>query len=126
MAQEVIDEFLGREIDCLNSFINGEIELQREQIQTKLNTIQYVINGSSTFLPSVAESNEKLDLVESQVQIVPMKFIFKPDDRQLTFKGKNLRESMIVMMDKLQKHLLEHHVDDHKSLHSIGKNCALK
>ena len=121
MAQEVIDEFLGREIDCFNSFINGEIELQREQIQTKLNTIQYVINGSSTFLPSVAESNEKLDLVESQVQIVPMKFIFKPDDRQLTFKGKNLRESMIVMMDKLQKHLLEHHVDDHKSLHSIGK-----
>ena len=87
MAQEVIDEFLGKEIDCLNSFINGEIELQREQIQNKLNTIQYIINGSSTFLPSVAESNEKLTLVESEVQIVPLKFIYKPDERQLTFKG---------------------------------------
>ena len=127
MAQELIDEFLATEIESLQSFIKGNLELKREQIQNSLDTIKNIIIGASHLLPNVCD-DEKITLAESQVDIKPMKCrVRKNGAPELTFKGSNLRESVIAITDQLQKHLLEHHVDDHKSLHSIGKiyDCAL-
>ena len=88
----------------------------------------FSFTGASNFLPNVSESVDKrIQLVDSLVVIDPLKFLVKSHDFNLTFQGQNLREAVIRTLDKLQKHLLEHHVDDHKSLHAIGKiyECAL-
>ena len=50
MAQEVIDEFLGIEIDLLNSFTSGKIELNREQLQNSLNAINNIIIGMLNYI----------------------------------------------------------------------------
>ena len=50
MAQEVIDEFLGIEIDLLNSFTSGKIELNREQLQNSLNAINNIIIGMLKYI----------------------------------------------------------------------------
>lgn len=113
-AQELIDEFLGRELTSIHDFIAGKVDLKREQLQNSLTIICGILVGAGNVLPHFQA--EPMALIESQVKLEPLVFKCAVEEQNLTFKGQNLREEVIKTLDSLQAHLLQNQADDHKSL----------
>ena len=44
-AQELIDEFLGKELASIRDFVDGKVELKKDQLQNSLTLISGIIIG---------------------------------------------------------------------------------
>ena len=47
-AQELIDEFLGKELASIRDFVDGKVELKKDQLQNSLTLISGIIIGKDT------------------------------------------------------------------------------
>ena len=52
-AQELIDEFLGKELASIRDFVDGKVELKKDQLQNSLTLISGIIIGKSTLIEQV-------------------------------------------------------------------------
>ena len=52
-AQELIDEFLGKELASIRDFVDGKVELKKDQLQNSLTLISGIIIGKGTLIEQV-------------------------------------------------------------------------
>ena len=52
-AQELIDEFLGKELASIRDFVDGKVELKKDQLQNSLTLISGIIIGKDTLKEEV-------------------------------------------------------------------------
>jgi hypothetical protein len=77
-AQELIDEFLGEELDTLLNFANGTLQLTREQLKNRLTVVSTMIIGAGNALPHWDEQGPKPFLTESVTNLDPLNFVIHP------------------------------------------------
>lgn len=51
IAQEMVDEFVGEELDCFKAYCAGQVSLTNDQLNTRLRVVRSAIMGCSTMLP---------------------------------------------------------------------------
>ena len=100
-AQELIDEFLGRELVSIRDFVEGKEELKREQLQNSLSIICSIIIGAGYALPKLEA--EAISLLQSQVNLEPLIFkVHTKEEQSLTFKVQpNCSQNAVKMQSKL-------------------------
>ena len=128
-AQELIDEFLGIEIQNIQDLVAGKIELTKEQLQNSLSIICGIIIGAGNYIPKLSDDTSALpqNMVESVTCLKPLHFLVHVEEPKLTFRERDARQSVIEVLDLLQDFLLNHRADDHKSLSFLisAYDCAL-
>ena len=128
-AQDLIDEFLGKELNTIKDLVAGRIELTKEQLQYSLSSICGIIIGAGNYIPKLSDSEgaTKVTTAESVTQLDPLQFRVHVGEPRLTFGGQDARRSVIEVLELLQEFLLKHRADDHKSLSFLisAYDCAL-
>ena len=84
-AQELIDEFLGKELESIRDFVgDAKLEVKKEQLQNSLTLISGIIIGAGYQLPKVQA--QSLVLIDTKVKLDPFTFRVHVDEPKLKFK----------------------------------------
>lgn len=106
-VQRLIDRFLISELETLDKFAANEIEIDKDELKTRLNIVNNILHGCGHVLPFWSE--DKLNLVESRVRRDPLEMLVHPDQTMtnITYNGNNVRVAVIQTMDRVQNRLLK-------------------
>ena len=89
-AQELIDEFLERELAGIRDFIstttggNGKEDFTKEQLQNRLTVICGIIVGAGYCMPEIEAPLKPL--IESSCKLLPLKFQVHVEPPKMTLK----------------------------------------
>nr|DBA27145.1 TPA: hypothetical protein GDO54_011320 [Pyxicephalus adspersus] len=116
-AFHLLDNFLQPELDKLNRYGSGELELSRDDIQQCLTIVHNCLTGSGNLLPPL--QGEKVShLVTSMVSLDETKLF---TGLEHNYSRENYRESIANTLRKLLHFILDNSEDDTKSLFLIIK-----
>ncbi|XP_076141905.1 proteasome activator complex subunit 4A [Alosa pseudoharengus] len=114
---EVLDLLLKPELQRLESYAQGEQDMNRDDVLQSLSIVQHCLLGAGGILPPLV-GEPVPELVHSMVDL---------DETRLytgvvyDMSRENYREVICRVMKQLLKHILEHSEDDTKSLFAIIK-----
>ncbi|KAM5165243.1 proteasome activator complex subunit 4 [Mantella aurantiaca] len=113
----LLDNFLQPELDKLNRYGSGELELSRDDIQQCLTIVQNCLTGSGNLLPPL-QGERVSHLVTSMVSLDETKLF---NGVEYNYSRENYRESIAKTLRKLLHFILDNSEDDTKSLFLIIK-----
>ncbi|XP_063300040.1 proteasome activator complex subunit 4 [Pelobates fuscus] len=116
-AYYLLDNFLRPELQKLESYGSGELEMSRDDVQQCLTIVQSCLTGSGNLLPPLG--GERVPhLVSSMVSLDETKPFIGTD---YDYSRENYRELITKTLRKLLHYILDHSEDDTKSLFLIIK-----
>ncbi|XP_043911057.1 proteasome activator complex subunit 4 [Protopterus annectens] len=116
-AYQLLDSFLQPELNRLERYASGELELLRDDVQQSLSIVHNCLLGSGNLLPPL-EGVKVTDLVPTLVPLKETKLFtgIKPD-----YSKDNYRKSIAEVIRKVLHHMLDNSEDDTKSMFMIIK-----
>ncbi len=112
MARGLLDRYLLPSLETLTKWTAKEIELEKEEVLRDLRRIYKIISGCSEVLPTIKSKPSFMSVLSSSVSMM--------DELSLTFNGgKHVRETVLGVMELVQKYLLETTPDDTDSLNAV-------
>uniref|UniRef100_A0A8C5MEZ8 Proteasome activator subunit 4 n=1 Tax=Leptobrachium leishanense TaxID=445787 RepID=A0A8C5MEZ8_9ANUR len=118
-AYYLLDNFLRPELQKLESYASGELEMSRDDVQKCLTIVQNCLTGSGNLLPPL-RGDRVTHLVTSMVSLDETK-PFIGTDYSKYYSRENYRELISKTLRKLLHYILDHSEDDTKSLFLIIK-----
>ncbi|GFS25628.1 proteasome activator complex subunit 4, partial [Elysia marginata] len=115
-AQELLDCLLVPELEFFHN-ISANNEVSKEDLLRRLNLVIEFISGAGSHLAPL--DGEKVHLVDSQVPLIRFSCYARLNGKELTAKGKNVRESVHDAVGHLLRYLNTSREDDTKSLFHI-------
>ncbi|KAG9484281.1 hypothetical protein GDO78_009934 [Eleutherodactylus coqui] len=116
-AYYLLDNFLRPELEKLNCYGSGELEMSRDDVQQCLTIVHNCLTGSGNLLPPL-KGERVSHLVTSLVSLDETK-LFTGIDHD--YSRENYRESIAKTLRKLLHYILDNSEDDTKSLFLIIK-----
>uniref|UniRef100_A0A8C5PB42 Proteasome activator subunit 4 n=1 Tax=Leptobrachium leishanense TaxID=445787 RepID=A0A8C5PB42_9ANUR len=116
-AYYLLDNFLRPELQKLESYASGELEMSRDDVQKCLTIVQNCLTGSGNLLPPL-RGDRVTHLVTSMVSLDETKPFIGTD---YNYSRENYRELISKTLRKLLHYILDHSEDDTKSLFLIIK-----
>jgi len=112
------DIFLGGQVIKLEKFIDGQINIEKDEVYRCLKTVSSIIIGCSSVLSPWTE--EPIYHNTTQVEYVPRKHVTTvAQSWDYQYKGNNTRRGLVELMGRLVDKMFKDREDDTKSLNAI-------
>ena len=111
MVQNLFEKYFKSQLELLDQWVEGKVDLEKEEVIRSLRQISKLIHGSSELMPTIKTGPFQSSISGNLKSLEAMELTFK--------NGQPIRQSVLECMQRIQKHLLTKSPDDTDSLNGV-------